>query len=101
MATTKIQRQPTAEATRPPSREVRPAPPPHEPMDQNDSARCRAGPSTKAFTRARVAGMMQAADRPCSTRPEYSTSVVASPAWDGVRAISSDPTKLRTSPPTG
>ena len=50
----KIQRQPMVEATKPPKSERRPDPP-HEPIDQKLSARCRSLPSKQAFIKASVA----------------------------------------------
>ena len=65
---TKIQRQPSPVAIAPPTKEQRPLPP-HEPMTQKLTARCRARPSYQVLISASVAGIMHAADSPCSTRP--------------------------------
>ena len=76
MATQKIERQPKFCDIRPPTSEHRPEPP-QEPIDHMLMARWRSAPSQKAFTSARLAGMMQAADRPCSARPTSRTGVAS------------------------
>ena len=68
MEKTKIQRQPRPVAMAPPTNEHSPLPP-HEPITQKLTARWRALPSYQVLINARVAGMMQAADSPCKTRP--------------------------------
>ena len=68
MEKTKIQRQPRPVAIAPPTNEHRPLPP-HEPMTQKLTARWRALPSYQVLINASVAGIMQAADSPCKTRP--------------------------------
>ncbi len=65
---TKIQRQPRPVAIAPPTKEQRPLPP-HEPMTQKLTARCRARPLIPGLNQRQRAGIMQAADSPCSTRP--------------------------------
>ena len=64
----KIQRQPTFSAIRPPKSAAKPAPP-HDPIDHRLTARWRPAPSQYAFTSARLAGMMQAAESPWQMRP--------------------------------
>ena len=68
MEKTKIQRQPNPVAIAPPTNEHSPLPP-QEPMTQKLTARWRALPSYQVLINASVAGMMQAADSPCKTRP--------------------------------
>ena len=65
----KIQRQPKFCVIKPPKSEQKPEPP-HEPIDHMLTARWRASPSQKVLTSARLAGMMQAPDKPCSVRPK-------------------------------
>src|SRR4051812_23766325 len=85
----KIQRQPTFSAIRPPKSAAKP-PPPHDPMDHKLIARWRLAPSQYAFTSARLAGMMQAAENPWQMRPKISD--VDANAPDGVRPTMSEPT---------
>src|SRR5690606_32068661 len=87
-ATQKIERQPKFSAISPPTSEHSPAPP-QVPIDHMLTARWRPAPSQPAFSSARLAGMMQAADSPCSARPDSSTGAASAPS--GVSATSSAP----------
>ena len=91
----KIQRQPKFCATKPPKSEQKPEPP-QEPIDHMLTARWRASPSQKVLTNARLAGMMQAPDRPCSARPDSRKYNATAPP--GAKPINSDPIILSTKP---
>src|SRR5690606_41905157 len=90
--TKKMERQPKLSAINPPNSEHRPDPP-QEPIDHILTARWRPAPSQYAFTIARLAGMMQAADSPCKARPTNRTGAARSPV--GVKPTSNEPRMLR------
>ncbi len=92
---TKIQRHPTLSATSPPNSAANPAPP-HEPIDHRLTARWRPAPSQYAFTSARLAGMMQAADRPWQMRPAVSSTAASGP--EGASPTRSAPMMPSTKP---
>src|SRR5690349_10539877 len=92
----KIQRQPTFAAIRPPNSAAKPEPP-HDPMDHRLTARWRPAPSQYAFTNARLAGMMQAAESPWQIRPPI-RKVEASAPPEGAKPTTSEPTMLRAKP---
>src|SRR5579872_128949 len=87
----KIHRQPKFCATKPPNSEQKPEPP-QEPIDHMLTARWRASPPQKVLTSARLAGMMQAPDRPCSARPGRRTYAASAPL--GAKPINNDPMML-------
>src|SRR5688500_8167331 len=94
-AAKKIHRHPTFSAMRPPNRAAKPEPP-QEPMDQRETARWRAAPSQYAFTRARLADMMNAPDRPWRMRPSVRKAEARLP--DGANPTSNEPMMLSTKP---
>ena len=91
----KIQRQPTFSAIRPPNTAAKPAPP-HDPIDHRLTARWRPAPFQYAFIKARLAGMMQAAESPWQMRPSINKGTASAP--DGANPTMSEPTMLRMKP---
>ena len=63
IANQKIERQPKVSCIKPPNSEQRPEPP-YEPIDHSEIARWRAGPSQYALSKAKLAGIIHAADKP-------------------------------------